>query len=158
MATACKKQKIRLKNPKFDPDPNKNVVITKLFAPKFCAERSNREVHSSHGDPFREKAQNWPWSKKKCRHHKVVCTEILCRMVRLINSQLSWRPFSWTFLCFMPVCGIRYIPVPSKALRFNNPTRRYAGILIPSKAVCRYGPVWLLLFLHHFRTPFWLHF
>ena len=31
--------------------------------------------------------------------------------------------------------------VPSKALRFNNPTRRYAGILIPSTAVCGYGPV-----------------
>ena len=38
---------------KNDPDP-KNVVITKLFAPKFCAEWSNREVHSSHGDPIRE--------------------------------------------------------------------------------------------------------
>ena len=41
------------KNQNFDPDP-KNVVITKLFAPKFCAEWSNRELHSSHGDPFRE--------------------------------------------------------------------------------------------------------
>ena len=42
-----------VKNPKFDPDP-KNVVITKLFAPKFCAECTDRELHSSHGDPFRE--------------------------------------------------------------------------------------------------------
>ena len=41
------------KNQNFDPDP-KNVVITKLFAPKFCAEWSNREVHSSHRDHFRD--------------------------------------------------------------------------------------------------------
>ena len=32
----------------------KNVVITKLFAPKFCAECTGRELHSPHGDPFRE--------------------------------------------------------------------------------------------------------
>ena len=32
----------------------KNVVVTKLFAPKFCAEWSDREVHSSYGDYFRE--------------------------------------------------------------------------------------------------------
>ena len=32
----------------------KNDVITKLFAPKFCAECTGRELHSSHGDPFRE--------------------------------------------------------------------------------------------------------
>ena len=44
------------KNLRFDPDP-KNVVITKLFAPKFCAEWSNREVHSFHGDPVREKSE-----------------------------------------------------------------------------------------------------
>ena len=30
----------------------KNVVVTKLFAPKFCAEWSDREVHSSYGDDF----------------------------------------------------------------------------------------------------------
>ena len=35
-----------------------NVVITKVFAPKFCAEWSNRELHSSHGYPFREKSLN----------------------------------------------------------------------------------------------------
>ena len=32
----------------------KNAVVTKMFAPKFCAEWSNREVHSSHGDHFRD--------------------------------------------------------------------------------------------------------
>ena len=31
----------------------KNVVITKLLAPKFCAEWSNREAHSSHSDHLR---------------------------------------------------------------------------------------------------------
>ena len=31
---------------------------------------------------------------KKCRRRKVVRTEILCRMVRLINSQLPEGPFS----------------------------------------------------------------
>ena len=41
---------------KVDPDP-KNVVITKLLAPKFCAECTDRELHSSHGDPFREKSK-----------------------------------------------------------------------------------------------------
>ena len=30
----------------------KNVVITKLFAPKFRAECTDRELHSSHGDHF----------------------------------------------------------------------------------------------------------
>ena len=43
-----------VKNPTFDPDPNKNVVITKLFAPNLCAECTDRELLSSHGDPFRE--------------------------------------------------------------------------------------------------------
>ena len=36
---------------KLTPIP-KNVVVTKLFAPKFCAEWSDREVHSSYGDYF----------------------------------------------------------------------------------------------------------
>ena len=35
---------------------------------------------------------------KKRHHHKNVRTEILCRMVRLINSQLSRGPVSWSFL------------------------------------------------------------
>ena len=56
MPTSCKKMSSLPKNPEFDPD-RKNVVITKLFAPKFCAEWSNRELHSSHGDPFREKSK-----------------------------------------------------------------------------------------------------
>ena len=33
---------------------SKNLVITKAFAPKFCAELSDREVHSFHGDYFRD--------------------------------------------------------------------------------------------------------
>ena len=33
---------------------SKSGVVTKMFAPKFCAEWSNREVHSSHGDHFRD--------------------------------------------------------------------------------------------------------
>ena len=32
----------------------KNAFVTKLLAPKFCAEWSDREIHSSYGDPFRE--------------------------------------------------------------------------------------------------------
>ena len=32
----------------------KNIVFTKTFAPKFRSEWSGREVHSSHGDYFRE--------------------------------------------------------------------------------------------------------
>ena len=35
---------------------------------------------------------------KKCRHHKVVRTEILCRMHRSRNSQLSRWPFSWKII------------------------------------------------------------
>ena len=31
-----------------------NAVVTKLFAPKFCAEWSDREIPSSHGDHFRD--------------------------------------------------------------------------------------------------------
>ena len=38
---------------KIDPDPW-NLIVTKLFAPKFCAEWSDRELHSSHGDHFRD--------------------------------------------------------------------------------------------------------
>ena len=48
--------RIAAKNQNFDPDP-KNVVIPKLFAPKFCAECTGRELHSSHGDPFRENSK-----------------------------------------------------------------------------------------------------
>ena len=33
---------------------SQNVVVTKLFAPKFCAELSDRELPSSHGDHFRD--------------------------------------------------------------------------------------------------------
>ena len=33
-------------------DFSRSGVVTKTFAPKFCAEWSNREVHSSHGDHF----------------------------------------------------------------------------------------------------------
>ena len=33
---------------------SKSGVVTKTFAPKFCAEWSNREVHSSHEDHFRD--------------------------------------------------------------------------------------------------------
>ena len=36
---------------KMNPIP-KNVVVAKLFSPKFCAEWSDREVHSSYGDYF----------------------------------------------------------------------------------------------------------
>ena len=39
---------------KFDPDPKKKAVITKLFAPKFCAECTDREIPSSDGDHFRD--------------------------------------------------------------------------------------------------------
>ena len=35
------------------PDP-KNAIVTKLFAPKFCAECTDRELRSSHGDHFRD--------------------------------------------------------------------------------------------------------
>ena len=31
-----------------------NVVVIKLFALKFCAEFTDLELHSSHGDPFRK--------------------------------------------------------------------------------------------------------
>ena len=34
---------------------------------------------------------------EKCNHHKRIRTEILCRMVRSGNSQLSRRLFSWHF-------------------------------------------------------------
>ena len=41
--------------PNVNPDP-KNGVVTKTFAPKFRSEPSDREVHSSHGDYFRDHA------------------------------------------------------------------------------------------------------
>ena len=41
------------KCPKVDSDP-KNGIITKLLAPNFCAECTDGEIHSSHGDPFHE--------------------------------------------------------------------------------------------------------
>ena len=31
-----------------------NAVLTKALAPKLCVEWSDREVHSSHGDYFRD--------------------------------------------------------------------------------------------------------
>ena len=38
----------------FLPTPiPKNVVVTKTFAPKFCTECTDRYIHSSHGDDFR---------------------------------------------------------------------------------------------------------
>ena len=39
--------------PKCQPNP-KNGVVTKTFAPKFRSEPSDREVHSSYGDYFRD--------------------------------------------------------------------------------------------------------
>ena len=33
---------------------NKNVIGIKTFAPKFCAECTDRRIHSSHGDYFRD--------------------------------------------------------------------------------------------------------
>ena len=35
-------------------DSPKNAIVTKTFAPKFRSEPSDREVHSSHGDYFRD--------------------------------------------------------------------------------------------------------
>ena len=39
--------------PNVNPDP-KNGVVTKTFAPKFRSEPSDREVHSSYEDYFRD--------------------------------------------------------------------------------------------------------
>ena len=55
----------------------KNIVITKLFAPNLCAECIDRELHSSHGDPFRENQKIWPRPKKisslqSCSHRNSV--------------------------------------------------------------------------------------
>ena len=41
------------------------------------------------------KTQKIDHDPKKCRHHKVVRAEILCRMVKSRAPQLSRRPFSW---------------------------------------------------------------
>ena len=85
---------------KIDPDPW-NLIVTKLFAPKFCAEWSDREVHSSYREHFHDHfyvyvsgSKNWP-DPRKPHCHKVVRTEILCWMVWWIDSQLSQGPFSW---------------------------------------------------------------
>ena len=43
---------VRLPTPMVDFP--KNAVVTKTFAPKFRSEPSDREVHSSHGDYFRD--------------------------------------------------------------------------------------------------------
>ena len=40
-----------------DPDgrfPKRNIIVIKAFAPKFCAECTDRRIHSSHGDYFRD--------------------------------------------------------------------------------------------------------
>ena len=42
-----------VKIPKFDHNPKK-IIITKLFAPKFYAECTDRRIHSSHGDHFHD--------------------------------------------------------------------------------------------------------
>ena len=122
---------------------SKSGVVTKTFAPKFCAEWSDPEVHSSHGDHFRDNfcvnvsepclgalsrspvsepclgvlsrspvsgpylgaLSRSPISEpylgapsrgpkvdpapEKCRRHKVVRAEILCRMIRSRGPQLS---------------------------------------------------------------------
>ena len=75
MATACKKKHHRVFKKQCPPnvkkcpadlpttmaefptrmaDFSRSGVVTKTFAPKFCAEWSDREVHSSHGDHFRD--------------------------------------------------------------------------------------------------------
>ena len=37
------------------PTPiGKSIVVANRFAPKFCAECTDREIHSSYGDPFRD--------------------------------------------------------------------------------------------------------
>ena len=41
------------RGPQVAPDPKK-VVVIKRFAPKFCAEWSDREIHSSHGGNFHD--------------------------------------------------------------------------------------------------------
>ena len=43
---------VRLPTPMVDFP--KNAVVTKTFAPKFRSEPSDGEVHSSHGDDFRD--------------------------------------------------------------------------------------------------------
>ena len=63
IATACKKKKATackkinfptttVEFPNWIADFSKSGVVTKTFAPKLCAEWSDREVHSSHGDYF----------------------------------------------------------------------------------------------------------
>ena len=47
---------------KLTPIP-KNVIVTKTFAPKFCAEWSDQEIHSSHGDYFRDHFITPPWQQ-----------------------------------------------------------------------------------------------
>ena len=57
IATACKKNDLPTPMPEFPTrmtNFSKSGVATKTFAPKFCAEWSDREVHSSHGDHFRD--------------------------------------------------------------------------------------------------------
>ena len=65
----------------------KSVVVTKAFAPKFCAEWSDQEIQSSHKDYFGDHfcvyvsgPKSWPRSQKSCCREKV-CTEILCEKV-----------------------------------------------------------------------------
>ena len=86
---------------------SENGVVTKTFAPKFCAEWSDREVHSSHGDYFRDRFCVYVSGPtkinpdpRKCRHHENVRAEILCRMVRSRGPQLPRGLFSWPFQFF----------------------------------------------------------
>ena len=44
----------------------KNAVVTKLFAPKFHAECTDRELHSSHGDHFRDHFHVYVPRPKSC--------------------------------------------------------------------------------------------
>ena len=135
----------------------KNAIVTKRFAPKFCAEWSDREVHSSHEDHFHDHfyvyvsaPKNWPRSlKPHC--HKVVRTEILCRMVQSRAPQLSWGLFSWPFPC---LCLGASFQQPSNNLwtAFGQPLGNFGATKMADKKRVKKTRPWIFF---SFLLTFW---
>ena len=127
------------------PIERSTALMATLFVKKHKIDPDPKKMSSSQSCSHRNSVQNGPVDK---------FTALMATLFVNISVFMSRGPKVQGF------CGMRYPDTYticryavsdiylfllriSKALRFNNPTRRYAGILIPSKAVCRYVPVWL---------------
>ena len=84
---------IFVKKHKIDPDP-KEMLSSQSFSHRNSVQNGPIERSTALMATLFVKMHKIDPDPKKSRHHKVVRTEILCRMVRLINSQLSGGPLS----------------------------------------------------------------